>query len=121
MTDKTFDDAARALESRETLRGTFRAGGEEYPLEVREPTLDELEEIETGIADDADEVEAIREMVSRYLERPAVDPGDIGIAKLRLLFEAMKDAWESGEAFEAAEQAMPLDDEGNGRGRSSRR
>lgn len=121
MTDEhTFDDAARALETRETLRGSVELGGEQYPIEVREPTLDELEDIEHGIGSDADEVEAIREMVDRYLEAPDIAAGDIGISSLRALFDAMRDAWEAGEAFEAAEDQMPLD-EGNANRRTSRR
>lgn len=120
MTDYNFDDAARALESRDTLTGTFDLGGDEYPLEVREPTLDELEELEAGLADQADEVEAIREMVDQYLLAPEVQPGDVGISKLRALFGGMREAWEAGEAFDEARAEMPLD-EGNGRRRSSRR
>jgi len=120
MSDKSFDDAARALESRDTLRGSFELRNDEYPLEVREPTLDELEDLEAGLEDEADEVEAIREMADRYLIAPEVDPGSVGISKLRALFDGMRDAWEAGDAFDEAEAAMPID-EGNGRRRSSRR
>ena len=120
MTEHTLDDAARALETRETLRGTFAVAGEEYPLEVREPTLGELEEIESDIGTEADEVEAIREIVARYLEAPDVAVDDVGISKLRALFDGMREAWEAGDAFDEAEDAMPLD-EGNGRRRNSRR
>jgi len=120
MSDKSFDDAARALESRDTLAGTFEIGGDEYPLEVREPTLDELEDLEAGLNDEADEVEAIREMADHYLIAPDIDPGNVGISKLRALFDGMRAAWEGGEAFEEAQEAMPID-EGNGRRQTSRR
>lgn len=119
MSDHSFDEAARALETRDTLRGSFEIGGQEYPLEVREPTLDELEAIEDGLADESDEVEAIREMADRYLEAPDVDPGVIGVSKLRALFDGMRAAWETAESIDEAEEAMPL--EGNGRRRTSRR
>jgi len=120
MPDNNLSDAARALESRDELAGTFEIGGDEYPLEVREPTLDELEELEMELADEADEVEAIRGMAERYLIAPDVAAGDIGISKLRALFDGMREAWESGDAFDEAKEAMPID-EGNGRRRTSRR
>ena len=110
MTDHTLDDAARALESRDTLTGTFAVGGEEYPLEVREPTLSELEELEADLNEQADEVEAIRAMVERYLLAPEIAPGSVGISKLRALFDGMREAWEAGDAFDNAEAEMPLED-----------
>jgi hypothetical protein len=118
MTDTDFADAARALETRDRLTGSFEVGGEEYPLELREPTLGELEEIDAELADEADEVEAIRRIVGEYLIRPEVDVGDIGVGKLRALFLGMRSTWEELGAYEAAREEMPV--EGNGRQRSRR-
>jgi len=112
MPGHSFEDAARALESRETLRGSFEIGGESFPLEVREPTLGELDELETELGDDAGEEELVRELVDRYLEKPEIEATDTGISKLRPLFEGMQDAFQGGDAFDAAEEAMPM--EGNG-------
>jgi len=119
-TDADFDDAARALQSRDILTGSFEIGDSEFPLRVREPTLGELEELEADIGTEADEVEAIREIVARYLKAPEVAVDDVGISKLRALFDGMREAWETADAFDEAEAAMPLD-EGNGRRRNSRR
>jgi len=113
MSEHTFDDAARALETRDTLRGTFEIGGEEYPLEVQEPTLGELDELEADLGEEAGEEELIRELIDRYLVRPEVDADDTGISKLRPLFEGMQAAFQGGDVFDDAEAAMPLDDEGN--------
>jgi hypothetical protein len=104
-----FDDAARALESRDTLQGSFELDGTEYPLELIEPTLDELEGIDDKIGDDGDEADAIRMMIDQYLERPAVKPDDIGISKLFAVFEGMRDCWQGGQQFDAAREEMPVD------------
>jgi len=112
MSGHSFEDAARALETRETLRGSFEIGGESYPLEVREPTLGELDELETELGEDAGEEELIRELIGRYLENPDVDAADTGISKLRPLFEGMQAAFQGGDVFDDAEEAMPI--EGNG-------
>ena len=107
--DHDFEDAARALETRETLEGTFTVGGETYPLVVEEPTLGELEELEDDLGEDADEEAVIRRMIENYLVDPEVDPDAMGVSKLRPLFEGMQEAFQNGEAFEAAEAEMPLD------------
>jgi len=108
MTDP-FDDAARALETRDVLRGEFELNGETYPLETLEPTLGEIEELEADLGDDSDELEQIRAFVDNYLEAPAVDPGDLGLSKLRALFEGMREAWNNLDTIEDAEEAMPIE------------
>jgi len=116
--DTDFDAAARALESRDRLAGSFTVGDEEFPLELREPTLKELETIEAELNDGADEAEAIRRIVDEFLEEPAVSADDIGVSKLRALFEGMRETWESTEQFDAAREEMPLEGK---RRRKSRR
>jgi hypothetical protein len=116
MTD--FADTRRALESRDKLEGTFEIDGREYPIELVEPTLDELEEIDEEIGDSADESEAIKLMIDRYLERPAVNADEIGISKLFALFEGMRDTWQGTGQFEQARQEMPVE---TGNSQTSRR
>jgi len=117
MTDKTFDDAARALETRDVLSGTFEISGEEYPLEAAEPTLDELEELEQA-TDADDEIEEMRALIDRYLDAPDVDAGNIGVGKLRALFKGMTESWNDMDEFDEAEEAMPVE---QGNRRNSRR
>jgi hypothetical protein len=117
MTDP-FDDAARALETRDVLRGEFELNGESYPLETLEPTLGEIEELEAELGDETDELEQIREFVDSYLEAPAVNPDDLGLSKLRALFEGMREAWNNMDTIEDAEEAMPVE---SGNRRTSRR
>jgi len=118
MSDNTFDDAARALESRDVLRGSFDLRGETYPLELREPTLGELDEIEQGLSDDAEDIDLYRELVGRFLEAPDVAADDMGIGKLEALFAGMREAWDNSDVIEEATKQMPL--EGNRRQRSRR-
>lgn len=118
MSENTFDDAARALESRDVLRGSFELRGETFPLELREPTLGELDEIERELSDDAEEIELYRELIDRYLETPEVDPDDMGVGKLEALFTGMRRAWEESDVIDEATEQMPL--EGNRRQRSRR-
>jgi hypothetical protein len=107
MTD--FADSRRALESRDTLTGTFEVDGREYPLEVVEPTLDELEEIDEEIGQNSDEVEAVRMMAEKYLERPAVNVDEVGVSKLFAVFEGMRECWQGGEQFADAREQMPVE------------
>jgi hypothetical protein len=115
MTDHTdterrtdFDAAARALETRDTLRGEFTINGETYDLLIREPTLGELQELEDDLGGEADEAEAIREMVDEYLEQPQIDPDAVGVSKLFALFEGMREAWQAADVFDEAESEMPI-------------
>jgi len=117
MTDR-FDDAARALETRDVLRGEFELNGETYPLETLEPTLGEIEELEADLGDESDELEQIRMFVETYLEAPDIDPDDLGLSKLRALFEGMREAWASMDQIEDAEEAMPVE---SGNRQTSRR
>jgi hypothetical protein len=107
MTD--FADSRRALESRDTLTGTVEIDGREFPIEVIEPTLDELEEIDEEIGENADESEAVRMMIDEYLERPAVTPSEMGVSKLFAVFEAMRECWQGGETFADAREQMPVE------------
>jgi len=108
-----FDDAARALETRQILDGSFSIDGNEYPLRIQEPTLGELEEIDAESGPDADEAEVIRRIVDRYLEAPVVDVDEIGVSKLFSLFKGMRQTWEQSDAFANAREEMPV--EGNRR------
>jgi len=117
MTTHDFNDAARALESRDVIRGSFELGGETFPLETVEPTLGEIESLEADL-DDTDELEQIRAFVDEYLEAPAVDPDDLGLTKLRALFVGMREAWNDMDAIDDAEEAMPVE---SGNRRTSRR
>ena len=119
MSDHSYDDAARALETRDVLAGTFEVGGEEYPLETREPTLGEIEQMEADL-EDTDELEQIQAFVDEYLEAPRVDPDKLGLSKLRALFDGMRAAWNDMETIEDAEAAMPVES-GNENRRTSRR
>jgi len=111
--DYDFDDAARALETRQILDGSFSIDGDEYPLRIQEPTLGELEEIDAESGPDADEAEVIRRIVDRYLEAPVVDVDEIGVSKLFSLFKGMRQTWEQSDAFANAREEMPV--EGNRR------
>jgi len=111
--DHDFDDAARALQTRQILDGSFSVNGNEFPLRIQEPTLGELEEIDAESGPDADEAEVIREIADRYLEAPAVDVDEIGVSKLFALFEGMRETWEQSDAFADAREEMPV--EGNRR------
>jgi hypothetical protein len=104
-----FDAAADALKSQDTLTGTFEIAGSEYPLQVEEPTLGELEAIDNGLADSADEIEAIRHMVDDFLLKPDVDPDAIGVGKLQALFLGMRETWEMSDAFDNAREEMPIE------------
>jgi len=117
MSENNFDDAARALETRDVLAGTFSVGGDEYPLETREPTLGEIEEMEQGLGD-TDELEQIRAFVEEYLEAPEIDPDKMGLTKLRALFVGMRDAWNDMESIDEAKEAMPVE---SGNRQTSRR
>jgi len=111
--DHDFDDAARALETRQILSGSFSLDGDKYPLQIQEPTLGELEDIDDEAGPNADEAEIIREIADRYLEAPAVDVDEIGVSKLFALFEGMRETWEQSDAFADAREEMPV--EGNRR------
>jgi len=108
-----FDDAVRALETRQMLDGSFSVNGNEYPLRIQEPTLGELEDIDAESGPDAGEAEVIREIADRYLEAPAVDVDEIGVSKLFALFEGMRETWEQSDAFADAREEIPV--EGNRR------
>lgn len=109
-----FEETAAVLTDRATFDGEVEIDGQILPIRVREPELGELEAIEQELPDDAEEVDAAREMIDRYLIRPEIDAGDLGITRAMALFVAMRESWQQADAFEAATDEMPLDDEGNG-------
>jgi len=111
--DPDFADAAAALTERATFDGTVSLDGTRYPIRVQEPQLGELEAIEAELPDDAEEVDAAREMVDRYLLEPDIDASNLGLTRAMALFGAMRETWEQADAFQDAVEAMPLDDEGN--------
>jgi hypothetical protein len=113
-----FADTRRALETRDKLTGTFELDGREYPIELIEPTLDELEEIDEEIGKKGDESDAIRMMIDKYLERPAVNADEIGVSKLFAVFEGMRETWQGESSFADAREQMPVD---SGNSQSSRR
>jgi len=109
-----YDAAAAALTERATFEGTVEVDGQVLPIRVAEPQLGELEEIEEELPEDAEEVDAAREMIDRYLIRPEIDAGDLGLTRAMALFVAMRETWQQADAFDEARAEMPLDDEGNG-------
>lgn len=111
--DPAFEDAAAALTERATFDGSVSVDGQDVPIRVREPELGELEEIEAGLSEDAEDVDVAREMIDRYLMRPDIDAGDLGITRALMLFAAMRDTWQQAEAIADARAELELD-EGNG-------
>lgn len=109
-----FDETAAVLTDRATFDGVVELNGQQLPIRVREPQLGELDAIEEDLPDDAEEVDAAREMIDRYLERPEIDAVDLGITRAMALFVGMRETWQQADAFEAATDEMPLDNEGNG-------
>jgi hypothetical protein len=116
MSDDTevvsFEEGAAILSERATFEGNVQIGGKTIPIEVDEPTLEELEEIEAGLPEDAEEVDVAREMVDRYLVRPDIEAKTLGITRALALFAGLQQTWQQADAFEAAKAEMELP-EGN--------
>ena len=109
-----FDDAADVLTERAQFDGTATVGGQTVPIRVREPTLGELEEIENGLPDDAEEVDVARAIIDDYLVKPeGIAGNDLGITRAMALFSGMVQAWQQTDEFEGAVEELGLD-EGNG-------
>ena len=111
--DIGFDEAADLLTDRATFDGTAEIDGQTIPIRVREPTLGELEEIEAELPDDAEEVDAAREMVDEYLLKPDIDATDLGITRAMALFLGMRRTWQQTDTFDDVREELELD-EGNG-------
>jgi len=105
--------AAEALTQRQHFDHYVEVDGDQIPITVREPTLGELEEIEQGLPDDAEEIDAARRIIDRYLEAPAIDANDLPMGRAMALFYAMQEAWQQSDVFEQAREEMPVES-GNG-------
>jgi hypothetical protein len=112
-TEMGFDEAADLLSERATFDGTATLEGRQLPIRVREPELGELEEIEANLPDDAEEIDAAREMIDEYLIQPDIEPATLGITRALAIFAGMQQTWQQTEAFTDARDALELD-EGNG-------
>jgi len=105
-TEVGFAEAADLLSERATFDGTVSLEGRQLPIRVREPKLGELEEIEAGLPNDAEEVDVAREMLNEYLLRPEIAAEDLGITRALALFAGMRQTWQQAEAFEGDEQVL---------------
>lgn len=110
--DVTFEEAADLLTERATFDGLAEIGDQTIPIRVREPTLGGLEEIEAGLPDDAEEVDAARELIDEYLLEPTVAAKDLGITRAMALFVGMRRTWQQTDAFDDVREELDLD-EGN--------
>jgi len=108
----SFEEGAALLTDRATFEGAVQIDGKTIPIEVDEPTLEELEEIEAGLPEDAEEVDVAREMVDRYLVRPDIEAKTLGITRALALFAGLQQTWQQADAFEQAKAEMDLP-EGN--------
>lgn len=108
----SFEEGAALLTDRATFEGTVQIDGATIPIEVDEPTLGELEEIEAGLPDDAEEVDVAREMIDKYLERPDIEATTLGITRALALFAGLQQTWQQADAFQDAKAEMELP-EGN--------
>lgn len=110
--DVTFEEAADLLTERATFDGTAKVGDQMIPIRVREPTLGGLEEIEAELPEDAEEVDAARELIGEYLLQPKVAAKDLGITRAMALFLGMRRTWQQTDAFDDVRDELDLD-EGN--------
>jgi hypothetical protein len=108
----SFEKGAALLTDRATFEGTVQIDGATIPIEVDEPTLEELEEIEAGLPEDAEEVDVAREMVDRYLRRPEIEAKTLGVTRALAVFAGLQQTWKQADAFEQAKAEMELP-EGN--------
>jgi len=116
----SFEEGAALLTDRATFEGTVQIDGATIPIEVDEPTLEELEEIEAGLPEDAEEVDVAREMVDRYLVRPDIEPETLGITRALAVFAGLPQTWQQA-LLELAERAETyLEYEQNQRGQAAR-
>lgn len=107
-----YSATADALTGRSTLETTVHLEGDSLPIEMREPDLGELNEIEEDLPDDAEDIDVAREMVDRLLLKPEVEPEDIPMSRALALMAEMQAAIQESDAVQRAQEQMPLD-EGN--------
>jgi|APHM01.1.fsa_nt_gi hypothetical protein len=110
-TDIGFAEGADLLTDDATFDGVVEVNGQRLPIRVREPKLGELEELEAGLPDDAEDVDVAREMVDEFLVKPDIDPSTLGVTRAMSLFLGMRETWEQAEAFERAREELQI--EGN--------
>lgn len=106
--------ADAATQDRQTLSETIRGpDGEAYRLEVREPTIGEIERLERREQDgDLSEIDVVRELWDRYLVAPDLDPDDVGVSWVETITTGMYRAFGGGDEIEAALDELAV--EGNG-------
>lgn len=109
MNDHTTDDTAEWLQSTDTVEATIHVDGEEFPIEVRDITRDELEalEVKSEGGPEAEE-EAIREAIREYLVEPDVDPDAMPMRKRSLLWFGLQQAWSGVDEIQAAMDDLEL-------------
>lgn len=107
-----MSDAHDILTSRETFETDVDLGADTVTIEVKEPTLGELDAIEAEMPDDAEEIDLARRMVDEYLVEPDLAGDELGLTKALAVYSAMQTAFQSSDAIENAREAMPLE-EGN--------
>jgi len=98
MTDKYL--TAEIAEERAVITETVEMpNGDEYLVDIKEATLDEITEFEDREGSGEDELELMREAVGEYIVKPAgLNAGAMGRRKLEPIMEAMFRAWGAAES-----------------------
>lgn len=108
MTERDYDAAAQVLTSQETFEGEADISGELVPIEVREPTIGELNDLQDELPEDAKDVDAARAMIDDFLVRPAINGEDVGMTKALALFAEMQSTLQQSDAVANAKEQMPV-------------
>lgn len=109
MTDKTTNDTGEFLTERDTIEATLHVDDREFPIEVRDVTRDELEDIEDKSGDGPEaEEEAMREVIREYLVAPDVDPDEMMMRKRHLVWFGIQEAWSGVKDIQAAMDELEL-------------
>jgi len=99
MSDDTQYLTAEIAEERATITETVELpSGNEYLVDVKEATLDEITEFEQREQAGEDELELMREAVEEYIVKPSgLNAGAMGRRKLEPIMEALFRAWGASE------------------------
>lgn len=110
----SYEDTAAELTSRGTIEEEILLGGEPFPIELRDITESELEELEErtldeeGNIDPEAESDVMREAIEEYLVQPEVEVDDIPTHKRSQLWFGMQLTWSGVEDIQAAMEEMEL-------------
>lgn len=105
----TRQDAESILTSRSTFEAEVSLNDEQtVEIEVREPKLDELDEIDAELPDEAQEVDYARAFIDEFLSAPDVAGSQMGMTKALAVFSAMQQAIQRSDAIENARAEMDL-------------